>query len=121
MARKPSDVFRKRSRPANVASFVLASCVERELEEIWEFIAKDNSDAATRVVRAAYDTFRALAANPGLGHPRPFRRTAHKNVRVRSVLGYDNYLIFYREVLSGIEVLHVYNKARNIEALFRKD
>ncbi len=104
-----------------MANFVLASCIEGELDQIWEFIAKDNPEAATRVVLAAYDTFRALAANPGLGHPQAFRRKAHKNVRTRNVQGFDNYLILYRETSGGIEVLHVYHHARNINALLRKD
>jgi len=103
-----------------VASFILAPCIEDELDKIWEFIDKDNPEAATRVVHAAYDTFRALAANPGLGHPRAFRRKAHRNVRARNVQGFDNYLILYREISGGIEVLHVYHNARNINALMRK-
>ena len=103
-----------------MANFLLAPCIEDELDEIWDFIAKDNPEAATRVVYAAYDTFRALAANPGLGHPRAFRRKAHRNVRGRNVQGFDNYLILYREITGGIEVLHVYHNARNISALLRK-
>jgi toxin ParE1/3/4 len=103
-----------------VADFILASCIEDELDKIWEFIAKDNPEAATRVVLAAYDTFRALAANPGLGHPYAFRRKAHRNVRARNTHGFDNYLIFYRETSDGIEVLHVYHNARNINRLMGK-
>jgi plasmid stabilization system protein ParE len=64
-----------------VANVVLAACVEDELDKIWEFIAKDNPEAATSVVIAAYGTFRALAVNPGIGHPCAFRRKAHRNIR----------------------------------------
>lgn len=103
-----------------MADFILASCIEDELDKIWEFIAKDNPVAATSVVLAAYDTFRALAANPGLGHPRAFRRKTHRNIRARNVQGFNNYLILYREISDGIEVLHVYHNARNITALMRK-
>jgi hypothetical protein len=49
--------------------FVLDPCVEDELWGIWYFIAQDNPDAATRVIDAAYETFKTLAANPGLGRP----------------------------------------------------
>jgi plasmid stabilization system protein ParE len=85
------------------------------------FIAKDNPEAATQVFEAAERTFKLLAENPGLGHPRSFRRKAHCNLRVRSVEGFDNYLILYREITSGIEILHVVHVARNIGALLRKD
>jgi plasmid stabilization system protein ParE len=120
MARKRSAVSKRRARPAFVADYILASCVEAELDEIWEHIAKDNPEAATRVVAGAFNTFKSLAADPGLGHPRSFQRKAHLNVRVRAVEGFDKYLIVYRETKSGIDVLHVYHTARNISALLRK-
>ena len=101
-----------------MAEFILASGVEDELWAIWKYIADDNPDAATRVVEAAYETFRTLAANPGLGRLRKFRDPRLKGIRSWLVSGFDNYLIFYRAVLSGIEVLHVYHGARDIEALF---
>jgi toxin ParE1/3/4 len=101
-----------------VAEFILASGVEHELWAIWEHIADDNPDAATRVVEAAYATFKTLAANPGLGRLRKFRDQRLKGVRSWLVSGFDNYLIFYRAIPGGIEVLHVYHGARNIEKLF---
>jgi plasmid stabilization system protein ParE len=101
-----------------VAEFIPASGVEDELWAIWKYIADDNPDAATRVVEAAYETFKALAANPGLGRLRKFRDPRLKGVRSWLVSGFDNYLIFYRAIPGGIEVLHAYHGARDIEALF---
>ncbi len=100
-----------------MAKYVLAPGVEDELDLIWEYIAKDNPEAATKVVRAAYESFRSLAANPGLGHPRTFRRKTLRNIRILNVVGFRKYLIFYREITDGIEVLHVFHDARNIQAL----
>jgi toxin ParE1/3/4 len=120
MARMLSADLKRRSRPASVADYVLADGVEKELDEIWEFIAKDNPEAATRVIRAAYGTFSVLAENPGLGHPRSFPRKAVRNVRIRTVAGFDKYVVLYRPITNGIEVLHVCNVARNINALMRK-
>jgi toxin ParE1/3/4 len=101
-----------------VAEFSLASGVEDELWAIWQYTADDNPDAATRVVEAAYETFKPLAANSGLGRLRKFRDPRLKGVRSWLVSGFDNYLIFYRAVPKGIEVLHVYHGARDIEVLF---
>jgi len=67
-----------------VAEYVLADGVEQELNQIWEFIAKDNPEAATRGVEAAYETFAALAENPGLGHPRRFRSKTFRDLRLRT-------------------------------------
>lgn len=97
--------------------FILAPCVESELWTIWNFIAQDNPDAATRVIEAAHETFKNLAATPCLGRPHKFRNPKLKAVRSWHVSSFDNYLIFYRPVTEGIEVLHVYHGARDIEAL----
>jgi toxin ParE1/3/4 len=101
-----------------VAKFILAPCVEEELWAIWTFIARDNPDAATRVIEAAYETFKWLTDNPGLGRPRAFSDPRLKGVRSWHISGFDNYLIFYRPDSNGIQVLHVYHGARDIDALF---
>jgi toxin ParE1/3/4 len=103
-----------------VGEYFLADGVEQELSQIWRFIAKDNPEAATRVVEAAYETFAALAENPGLGHPRRFRSKQFHDLRLRTVLGFDSYLVLYREIFGGIEVLHVSHAARNLNALLRR-
>jgi len=101
-----------------VAEFILASGIEAELWAIWEHIADDNPDAATRVIEAAYETFKLLSATPNLGRLRKFRDPRLKGVRSWLISGFDNYLIFYRAIPKGIEVLHIYHGARDIEALF---
>lgn len=97
---------------------ILDPHVEDELWGIWYFIAQDNPDAATRVIDAAYETFKMLAANPGLGRPLRFRSPRLRDVRSWRITGFENYLIFYRRVDDGIQVNHVYHGARDIEALF---
>ena len=100
-----------------MAEFTLAACVEDELWDIWKFIAQDNPEAATRVVESAYETFATLAGNPALGRLRKFRNPRLKGIRSWRVAGFDNYLIVYRSVPDGIQVLHVYHGARDIESL----
>ncbi len=101
--------------------FILAPCVENELWAIWEFIARDNPDAATHVVESAYETFVTLASSPGLGRARKFRDPRLKGIRSWRIAGFDNYLICYRPVPEGIQVFHVYHGARDIESLFGED
>ena len=98
--------------------YILDPCVEEELWGIWNFIAQDNPAAATRVIEAAHETFKYLAANPGFGRPRRFRNPRLHDVRSFHISGFKNYLIFYRPVANGIQVNHVYHSARDIEALF---
>ena len=101
-----------------MAKFILDPGVEDELWAIWVFIAEDNPDAATRMVEAAHETFKTLAANPELGCRRKLRNPRLRNVRSFRVSGFDNYLIFYRAIGEDIQVLHVYHGARDLEALF---
>ena len=101
-----------------MANFILDPCVEDELWAIWSFIAADNPDAATRVVEAAYDTFGYLAANPEIGRQRHFRNARLAGIRSWRVSGFDSYLIFYLPIAEGVQILHVYHGAQDLEALF---
>jgi plasmid stabilization system protein ParE len=42
-----------------------------DLDEIWEYIAEDNIDAADGVLADIYSTLTTLAASPNIGHRRP--------------------------------------------------
>lgn len=42
-----------------------------DLDEIWEYIAQDNVDAADRVLADINSTLTTLAASPEIGHHRP--------------------------------------------------
>jgi toxin ParE1/3/4 len=103
-----------------VADYILDPCIETELEEIAFFIAKDNPAAAINVLEAAERTFQLLADHPGIGKPRSTKNPRLRNLRVRSIQAFTKYLIFYRPIPSGIQVLHVYHSSRNIDVLLRK-
>jgi plasmid stabilization system protein ParE len=42
-----------------------------DLDEIWEYIAQDNVDAADRVLADIHSTLTLLAGSPQIGHRRP--------------------------------------------------
>ncbi|MGE3311308.1 MAG: type II toxin-antitoxin system RelE/ParE family toxin [Limisphaerales bacterium] len=97
-----------------MAEFRKSRLVDQDLLEIWLYIARDNPDAADRVIRAAETTFTTLAQSPDLGRLRKFGR------RIRSfrVQGFSNYLVFYRETELGVvEIVRVLHGARNLEEL----
>jgi len=100
---------------------LLAPCVTEELFEIWHFIARDNLQAANRLMRAAEKTFRSLANNPALGRPRKFRNPRLRDVCTWTITGYRNYLIFFRLQPDTVEVLHVFHAARDIDRLLEGD
>ncbi len=104
-----------------MSKYILDPCVEDELWSIWQFIAKDNPDAATRVVEAAFKTFDTLATTPRLGRPRRFANSRVKDIRSLRIASFPNYLIFYRAIADGVQVLHVYHGAQDLERLFQDD
>jgi toxin ParE1/3/4 len=101
-----------------MSRYILDPCVEDELWGIWHFITRNNPDAAARVIEAARETFKMLAANAGLGRRRRFRNPRLKDTRSWRISGFENHLIFYRAVADGIQVNHIYHGAQDIDALF---
>jgi len=54
-----------------MSGFVFHPDALADLNEIWEFIAADNLDAADRVLDEIQETIRTLVSFPELGHSRP--------------------------------------------------
>ena len=53
-----------------MTGYILGATVEFDLDEIWEYIAADNIDAADRWTGKLFDAFEALGQTPGMGHRR---------------------------------------------------
>ena len=104
-----------------MANYTLDPCVEGELDEIWAFIAQDNPTAATSVVEAAFSAFAALAKNPSIGTRRKFRSPVLRDIRALPLSDYPKYLVFYRAVPEGVQIIHVLHGARDLEAIFVDD
>jgi toxin ParE1/3/4 len=83
-----------------------------DLSEIWLFIARDNVPAADRLMDAVAARCRLLATMPELG-----RKRDELAAGVRS-FPTGNYLIFYKRVPDGIQVLRVLHGTRDIPPLF---
>lgn len=62
-----------------------------DLDEIWEYIAKDNVDAADRVLADIHSTLTTLVGSPQIGHQRPDLTTWPLRFHVVR----DEYLVAY--------------------------
>jgi toxin ParE1/3/4 len=93
----------------------------RDLDEQATFIQKDSPNAAIRFLAAADASFQRLASMPELGERQPFGRKELADLRVWQVRGFENYLIFYRPIEGGIEVVRVLHGARDIAAIFEDE
>lgn len=79
------------------------------------YIGQYNLDAAERILMVVGETFEKLAAMPGMGGKREFRKPELVGIRSWVVTGFKNYVIFYKEIPGGIEVLRVLHGARDVD------
>lgn len=83
-----------------------------DLHAIWEYVAQDNLAAAERLVDRIEELGHLLAAHPQLG-----RRREELAPTLRS-FPTGRYLIFYRPIPDGIEIVRVLHAAQDIDSLF---
>jgi plasmid stabilization system protein ParE len=95
--------------------YVLSQEAELDLDEIWEYIAHDNIDAADRWIARLFEAFEALARSPFMGHKRD-------DLTKHSVLFWPvgHYLILYRIQHESIQVVGVTQGARDIPRFLRQ-
>ncbi len=96
-----------------MSEVVLSELAEADLTDIWVFVARDNATAADRLIDEIHEKCQFLANTPKAGRQRP---ELDPSIRAFAV---GNYLIFYRESATGIEVARVLHGHRDIPSLFR--
>jgi len=84
----------------------------RDYLQIWLYIAENSIEAADRTVDQFDDKLRLLAQFPGLGQ---IRDELGPSVRSYPV---GNYLLFYRPLKGGIELVRVLHGARDLRRAF---
>jgi toxin ParE1/3/4 len=95
------------------SSYRLTRAGRGDLSEIHEYIARDQPETAKRYLSILRDQCRLLATNPGLGlQPEEYLGLYKFPV--------GNYLIFYRPVGDGIQVIRVLHGSRDIALELRK-
>ena len=93
--------------------YVLSPLAERDLQEIWDYIAEDSEDQADRVIVAIREAVRFVADMPGIGHGR--KDLPDPSLRVWTV--YD-YLIIYKPETVPMQVVRIVHGRRHIPDIF---
>lgn len=94
-----------------MAEYTLTPLAEADLEDIWDYIAKDSPDDASGFVNSLIDKFPLLASYPKMGRSRQYLR---RDVRAFPV---KKYIIFYRPIEDGVQVVRILRGSRNLEAI----
>lgn len=85
-----------------------------DLRECGEFLGSRSLSLELRFYDAAEKTFQFLAENAGIGRLWDSDNPKLKDVRLWRIKGFENWLIFYRRVPDGIEILRVLHGAREL-------
>jgi toxin ParE1/3/4 len=90
----------------------LTESARNDLDEIWLFIAQDDSEAADRFHDLLHSKFVALAKQPLMGRARDEVRTGIRSFPVGS------YVIYYRDTPKLVEIARVLHGALDLEGVF---
>ena len=85
---------------------------ESDLADIWDYIAQNSPDNADRLIDRIFQTCQEnLASSPHMGRPREELSPGLSSL----IIG--DYIIFYRTIDSGVEVVRVLHGRRDIEGI----
>src|SRR5688500_10635616 len=90
---------------------------EADLDDVYLYIARDSADVAARFLVRVRAECNHLAEWPGSGALRGYRRPGLEQIRSWPVKGFRNYLVFYRPIEGGIEVVRVLHGARDADTV----
>jgi toxin ParE1/3/4 len=93
-------------------SFKVSEFAQEDLIAIYEYIAAENEDAATRLMETFREKFRLLAQFPNMGRERNELLLYLRSFPV------GRYIVFYQPTDDGIEILRVQHSARDLRGLF---
>ena len=98
-----------------MSRFRISTQAAQDIEDIWKYLAPNNLKAADTLFDILRESFPKLAKFPKMGRLRdelaPFLRS----------FPVKNYLIFYRPIEEGIEILRIVSGYRDLEKLFDED
>ncbi|HEY5296886.1 MAG TPA: type II toxin-antitoxin system RelE/ParE family toxin [Verrucomicrobiae bacterium] len=92
--------------------FRVSDVAQSDLDGIWLYIAQDNLDAADKFIHVIVSRFSKLAAMPLIG-----RQREELSPRLRS-FPVSRYVVFYRPIENGVEIVRVLHGARDFPPLF---
>jgi toxin ParE1/3/4 len=95
-----------------MSRYRLSRTAKSDIREIWAYVAKDRPTAADRLIDRLYEKFRMASMHPLTGEA---RNDLAPGLRIFSV---GNYVVVFRAIAGGIEVVRVVHGARELHRLF---
>lgn len=95
-----------------MGKYRLNSKAEEDLLEIWRHIAENSPKSATKLIRTFHQHFTLLSENTRMGQARPDIAPELRYFPVK------RYLILYRLIKDGVEIMRVVHGSRDLGSLF---
>ena len=95
-----------------MSTYIISPQTIQDLDEISEYFASRNLDAGDRFVNAFEEKCQNLVKYPNMG-----RSYADVEPSLRGI-PLDGYIILYRVMADGVEIVRVVSGYRNLESLF---
>lgn len=90
----------------------------RDIEEAFVYIAENDLDTAVYFLVAVEETIENIAKNPFIGTIKQLQNQKLKDLRMRRVKKYENYLIFYTVEKDVIKIIRFLNAKRDFNLIF---
>jgi len=98
-----------------VNRFRISNQAEKDLEDIWVDLAQQDEILADRKIAQILDRFPMLAQFPNMGRKRDELQTGLRSFPIKP------YIIFYTQILEGLEIVRIFHQSRDIENKFYDD
>jgi toxin ParE1/3/4 len=93
---------------------------DQDIGAFGDRIAQDDLIAALRFLDATQTTFGLISENPSVGSLRFSHLPSFDVLRVISVNGFENHLVFYIERQTYLDILRILHSSRDIPAALRE-
>lgn len=102
-----------------MAQVVKRAAASIDLDKIAAYLTQERSTrTAIRFLDAADQAMRNLADMPLIGGPWEGRNSSFADMRTWPIRRFRNYIIYYRPIRTGIEVIRVLHGAQDVESIF---
>jgi len=101
-------------------ALIVRDAARQDVDEIFWRISADDFAAALRVFDAIEAAFKLLSETPGAGPTCEFSEPDLSDIRFWPVKRYRNYIVIYRPITDGVEVIRVIHAATDLLRLSRR-
>ncbi|MBD0266461.1 MAG: type II toxin-antitoxin system RelE/ParE family toxin [Tolypothrix sp. Co-bin9] len=96
-----------------MSRFRISTQAAQDIKNIWKYVAPNNLKAANKLFDTLRESFAKLAKFPQLGRERSELAPFLRSFPVKS------YLIFYRPIDEGIEIVRILHGSQDIKTIFQ--